>query len=201
MSRPKNDMTGQTFQRLTVVCDSGARSSKGEVLWTCQCVCGNQTRSLAGNMRNGAVSSCGCLSRELSSARRRAAKRAPVVCSVENCDSTVEKGGHGFCGLHAQRVRRYGDPAFVTPEDQRRQNLRRAQLARVSEVKPTTYRKLLGRHEHRVVAEKAIGRPLRSDEHVHHKDENKHNNSPENLEVMHWLDHLRLHGQTPKRRA
>lgn len=201
MSRPINNLVGLLFNRLTVTGDSGARSAKGEVLWSCQCTCGNETRALAGNLRRGTVGSCGCLARELSSERRRAAKRPPRICSAENCTATVEKGGHGFCGLHAQRVRRHGDPSFITPEDQRRKNLRRAHLARFSEVKPTTYRKLHGRHEHRVVAEAMIGRSLKSDEHVHHKDENKHNNSPENLEVMHWLDHLRLHGRSAKRRA
>jgi len=44
--------------------------------------------------------------------------------------------------------------------------------------------------EHRVVASKKIGRPLRSNEVVHHRDGNKRNNSPKNLQVMsraqHW---------------
>jgi hypothetical protein len=50
------------------------------------------------------------------------------------------------------------------------------------------------------VAEKMLGRPLDAWEHVHHKDEDKHNNDPSNLEVMHWLDHLRLHGKDNRKR-
>ena len=46
---------------------------------------------------------------------------------------------------------------------------------------------------HRVVAENKIGRPLQKNEHVHHIDENKYNNSPENLEVLTDSQHAKLH--------
>lgn len=98
-----------------------------------------------------------------------------------------------MCGMHAQRVRRYGDPNYLTPEVQRRANSRAAMLARVDEVKPTTYRKLYGRHEHRVIAEQMLGRPLQRNEIVHHIDGNKHNNDPSNLQVMTQSDHVRMH--------
>lgn len=45
----------------------------------------------------------------------------------------------------------------------------------------TRYRKRGGSHEHRRVAEKVIGRSLRSDEIVHHIDEDSWNNDPSNL--------------------
>ena len=57
-----------------------------------------------------------------------------------------------------------------------------------------TYRKLLGRHEHRRVAEDILGRPLRKGEIVHHIDGNKLNNSPDNLEILpSQAAHARLH--------
>jgi HNH endonuclease len=56
-----------------------------------------------------------------------------------------------------------------------------------------TYRKVNGRHEHRTVAERKIGRPLKPGEIVHHRDENKRNNPPENLEVMTRAEHCRIH--------
>lgn len=49
-------------------------------------------------------------------------------------------------------------------------------------------------YEHRVVAERVLGRQLKSDEIVHHIDENKQNNDPSNLKVVagvaeHFLEH------------
>lgn len=56
-----------------------------------------------------------------------------------------------------------------------------------------TYPKHMGRHEHRAVMEEIIGRPLLPDEVVHHKDGNKNNNSPENLELMKRTEHSSIH--------
>jgi hypothetical protein len=48
--------------------------------------------------------------------------------------------------------------------------------------------------EHRIVAEQKIGRPLRQEEVVHHVDEDRTNNSPENLMVFATRgEHARFH--------
>lgn len=57
-----------------------------------------------------------------------------------------------------------------------------------------SYIKLNGRHMHRVVMEQKLGRPLQAGEVVHHKDGNKRNNAPENLELLDSQStHVRLH--------
>lgn len=65
------------------------------------------------------------------------------------------------------------------------------------------YIKWFGRHQHRIVAEKMLGRKLRHGEIVHHIDGNGHNNDPRNLVVItqrqHMLEHgLGVPGITPK---
>ena len=57
------------------------------------------------------------------------------------------------------------------------------------------YRKLLGRHEHRRMAEAKLGRPLKAGEVVHHLDGNKLNNDPANLAVLpSQSEHCKAHG-------
>lgn len=46
---------------------------------------------------------------------------------------------------------------------------------------------------HRVKASKKLGRPLCSDEVVHHIDGNKKNNIKSNLQVMSKSEHYRIH--------
>lgn len=74
--------------------------------------------------------------------------------------------------------------------DETRAKLREAHLGKGDR---KTYQKIHGRHVHRVVAEQKIGRPLRSDEIVHHIDGDIHNNRPENLQVMTQREHIEIH--------
>lgn len=71
------------------------------------------------------------------------------------------------------------NPHLMTPEI--RAKLR---AARLNSGHSVTYEKTYGRHTHRVVAERMLGRPLRPGEVVHHIDGNKRNNDPENLMVF-----------------
>lgn len=57
-----------------------------------------------------------------------------------------------------------------------------------------SYKKYMGRHEHRMIAEKIIGRALLKGEVVHHKDGNKLNNSPDNISITTQSQHIKEHG-------
>jgi len=67
-------------------------------------------------------------------------------------------------------------------------------------VKPSGYIEITmgenkGRLEHVVIMELIIGRRLASNECVHHKDENRANNDPENLQLMTRSEHASLHAK------
>lgn len=68
--------------------------------------------------------------------------------------------------------------------------------ARLNSGTGKSYVKLYGKHEHRVVAEKMLGRPLLPGEVVHHIDGNKRNNSEENLRVFSsQSEHAKFHNE------
>jgi hypothetical protein len=51
---------------------------------------------------------------------------------------------------------------------------------------------------HRIVMEQRIGRPLKSNEVVHHINGNTFDNSIENLVIMDWSEHSKLHAEMNK---
>lgn len=55
----KKDLTGMTFGKLTVIEDSGERYDNN-ILWRCQCECGNRPLIKGTSLLHG-VKSCGCL--------------------------------------------------------------------------------------------------------------------------------------------
>ena len=62
------DLTGMVFGRLTVLCI--AESKQGDKYkWVCKCECGNITEKVGSDIKNGTTRSCGCLAKEVSSAR------------------------------------------------------------------------------------------------------------------------------------
>lgn len=46
----KRDLTGKVFGYLTVIGDSGLRTTKGEIKWTCECICGQKVNVVGGNL-------------------------------------------------------------------------------------------------------------------------------------------------------
>lgn len=58
----KKDLIGQTFGYLTVIKDSGLRTTRGEIKWTCKCICGQEINVISTNLtrkKEGTIS-CGC---------------------------------------------------------------------------------------------------------------------------------------------
>jgi hypothetical protein len=53
-------------------------------------------------------------------------------------------------------------------------------------------------YEHRLVMERELGRFLRRDEHVHHRNGKRWDNRIENLERLDASEHARLGGQRPE---
>lgn len=60
----KDDLTSQFFGRLTVLGDVGKRTKNGKVLWHCLCECGTVTFVRTDHLKNGSITSCGCLNEE-----------------------------------------------------------------------------------------------------------------------------------------
>ena len=97
-----------------------------------------------------------------------------------------------FCSRLCQR--RWRCRPEVNAELARRTILARAAMLR-GRGAGKGYVKFLGRHLHRVMAEKILRDELLPGEVVHHKDGNKRNNTWSNLEILpSQSEHARLHG-------
>ncbi len=68
MPRPPSISVGDRFARLVVVARSAERRY-GELLWECQCDCGNTVNVVAHSLKRGATKSCGCWRQEANTAR------------------------------------------------------------------------------------------------------------------------------------
>lgn len=70
--KTKEDLTGQRFGRLTVICQTDDHVSKSGCIkaqWLCRCDCGNEVAVIGTNLKRGNSKSCGCLNDELRKTR------------------------------------------------------------------------------------------------------------------------------------
>ena len=68
MARKTEDLTGQKFGRLTAI--GGYDRSTGITYWDFQCDCGTVKSIPARSVKNGAISSCGCLKSDVTRERK-----------------------------------------------------------------------------------------------------------------------------------
>lgn len=61
------DMVGKRFGRL-IVLSLHSRNNRRENVWLCQCDCGNKTTTITSHLNSGNTKSCGCLSRDTTTA-------------------------------------------------------------------------------------------------------------------------------------
>lgn len=65
------DLKDQRFTRWTVIRRAEKQDSPGRIKWLCVCECGVERDVDASNLRTGLSRSCGCLAREITSAKSR----------------------------------------------------------------------------------------------------------------------------------
>lgn len=63
------DLTGRTYNRLTVIKYIGRNEKNTASLWECKCSCGRTTIVSSNNLKRGNTKSCGCYSAENASKR------------------------------------------------------------------------------------------------------------------------------------
>lgn len=71
---PAIDLMGQRFGRWVVV-GTAARKGASWTRWLCRCDCGTERDVLAGSLRNGKSTSCGCAQRQSPAVRHGQARR------------------------------------------------------------------------------------------------------------------------------
>lgn len=115
--------------------------------------------------------------------------KAKVECLAVGCNDY----SHclGYCRIHYQRFKKHGDPFVVKNIVVRRsgegKEWHSSPVGYIVRYEPTNQNAGPNGqvYQHRHVMSQIIGRPLRKGENVHHKNGNRKDNSPENLEL--WV--------------
>lgn len=108
-----------------------------------------------------------------------------------NPNGYVNLKDYSKIGKHFENLNRKLNPYRMTAKT--REKIR---ISKLDKGNSNTYRKFYGKHEHRIVAEKILGRKLKKGEVVHHVDGNKRNNSVPNIKVFSsQAEHAKFHSE------
>lgn len=93
----KKDLTGQTFNRLTVIeQDMNKYAETQEVFWKCRCSCGNFKSVRTYDLTHGKTKSCGCLRNEKvreAIGNKLQGQRFGRLLVLEQVESIIENSG------------------------------------------------------------------------------------------------------------
>lgn len=115
---------------------------------------------------------------------RPLSRRVNTVCQVDGCDRTAYI--RGLCRPHANRKRKHGDVQAHKPIRNAVGNGTISHGYRTVPVPPELRHLTNGEKrtaEHRLVMAQLLGRPLYADESVHHRNGDRLDNDPSNLEL------------------
>lgn len=172
-------------------------------------LCGRHYRKLLSGRADCSIEGCAnaAYSKGLCQTHWRKQRFAGTVCVVAGCDRQQVSKGRGLCSLHYKRELNLGRLCTVESCDrplftaglcrghyrQRRDGLPLTPIAARREpgtgsinrlgYKEITVAPNVRKLEHRVVMERLLGRALKPTEHVHHRNGDRLDNRPENLEI------------------
>lgn len=101
-----HDLRGQKFGRLTAIRPAGYNKRNGNILWLCQCSCGNQPVIDAYLLRSGRTRSCGCLRKE--KARKKITENPAFLKQMGNYHNLVDANRRMKNSLHPGKKNKSG---------------------------------------------------------------------------------------------
>lgn len=138
-------------------------------------------------------------------ARRHGLLPNAKKCSIDDCNNYAYC--KGFCSSHYQRFKKYGDP--IAPSIKTRDF--KCSLGTIRKERPSDNPYLVIKisetgdkstdwvYHHRYIMEQHLGRKLKRNEYVHHKNGNKQDNRLENLAITDSTRHARHHFSEPRK--
>lgn len=106
--RNSRELEGLTFGRLTAIERAGI-SRDGQVVWKCACACGRKHLVKAGNLKSGAVLSCGCLNKTRQG--RHGTPEYKILANAKyNCANSSSNQWNIYGGKGIEVCERWRDP-------------------------------------------------------------------------------------------